>query len=112
MDSRQRISRKDTSGSAFTPKPKQDIWQTRGFSNGVKARSSELPTTEEMQTRPFASPIEKSSESEAQPPTPESLEKAQSFGYNAANIPVFALAPAPPIQAKLTIGELDDKYEE
>ena len=86
--------------------------QTRGFSNGVKARSSELPTTEEMQTRPFASPIQKSSQSEAQPPTPESLEKAEAFGYNGASIPLFAPAPPPPIQAKLTIGEPGDKYEE
>ena len=65
-----------------------------------------------MQTRPFASPIQKSSESEAQPPTPESLEKAEAFGYNGASIPLFAPEPPPPIQAKLTIGEPGDKYEE
>ena len=67
-----------------------------------------------MQTHPFASPIQTSSESEAQPPTPESLEKAQSFGYNWSSIPLFAPEPEPaaPIQAKLTIGEPGDSYEQ
>jgi hypothetical protein len=112
MGSRKHISRKDISASAFTPKPKPNILQTRAFSNGKHARSSELPKTDILQTRPFSDHSQKSSGVEKQPPTPESLEKAAAFGYNGVSIPSFAPAPFAPIQAKLTIGEPGDKYEE
>ena len=113
MGSRKHISRKDISASAFTPKPKPNILQTRPFSNGKHARSSELPTTKDiLQTRPFATPAQKSSTAEKQPPTPESQEKASAFGYNGASIPSFAPSEAAPIQAKLTLGEPGDKYEQ
>ncbi|MCP2728023.1 hypothetical protein [Limnofasciculus baicalensis] len=112
MGSRRHISRKDISASAFTPKPKPPILQTRPFSNGKHARSSELLKTDILQTRPFSDPAQKSSGAEKQPPTPEALEKVAAFGYNGASIPLFAPAPFAPIQAQLTIGEPGDKYEE
>ena len=112
MGSRRHISRKDMSASAFTPKPKPNILQTRPFSNGKHARSSELPKPNILQTRPFSDPAQKSSGAEKQPPTPEALEKASAFGYNVASIPSFAPSEAAPIQAKLTIGEPGDKYEQ
>ncbi|MCP2728020.1 annexin [Limnofasciculus baicalensis] len=112
MGSRRHISRKDISASAFTPKPKPPILQTRPFSNGKHARSSELLKTDILQTRPFSTPIQPSSQSEAQPLTPEAREKVETFGYNGVSIPSFAPAPFAPIQAKLTIGEPGDKYEQ
>ena len=112
MGSRRHISRKDISASAFTPKPKPPILQTRPFSNGKHARSSELPKTDILQTRPFSDPAQKSSQSEVQPLTPEAREKVETFGYNGVSIPSFAPAPFAPIQAKLTIGEPGDQYEQ
>ncbi len=89
------------------------MMESRGFSKGKKGRSTELPTTDDiLRTRPFSTPIQKSSEAEKQPPTPESMEKAGAFGYNVASIPLFGPTEAAPIQAKLTIGEPGDKYEE
>ncbi|HCA97503.1 MAG TPA: hypothetical protein DEP38_23700 [Cyanobacteria bacterium UBA9226] len=113
MGSRKHISRKDISASAFTPKPQPKMMESRGFSKGKKGRSTELPTTDDiLRTRPFSTPIQKSSQSEVQPLTPEAQDKVETFGYNGASIPLFAPAPFAPIQAKLTIGEPGDKYEE
>ena len=111
MGSRRHISRKDISASAFTPKPQPKMMESRGFGQGKKGRSTELPTTYDiLQPRPFTTPVNKSSVSEVQPPTPESQEKAAAFGYNAGSISLFP--PVAPIQAKLTIGEPGDKYEQ
>ena len=107
MGSRKHISRKDISASAFTPKPKPNILQTRPFSNGKHARSSELPKTDILQTRPFATPAQKSSQSEVQPLTPEAREKVETFGYNGVSIPSFAPSTVPPTVQREEVTEED-----
>ena len=107
MASRKHISRKDISASAFTPRAKPNILQTRAFSNGKHARSSELPKTDILQTRPFATPAQKSSQSEVQPLTPEAREKVETFGYNGVSIPSFAPSTVPPTVQREEVTEED-----
>ena len=86
MSSRKRIQRKDP----WQPTPDHDILKTRGFSNGVKARESRLPSTNDMlQTRPFANPVQESSQPEDTRSFEEKMEGAE-FRYNGAKISTFA----------------------
>ncbi|HBL57673.1 MAG TPA: hypothetical protein DDZ80_03720, partial [Cyanobacteria bacterium UBA8803] len=110
MRTRHRIRKKASWEPDSTPAPNQ--LQTRPFGKGIQARKAELPANNLLQMRPFASPNPASSEQQEMPDIQTQLEQAQRFGYNAANIPVFAPSTAPPIQAKLTIGQVGDKYEQ
>ncbi len=92
MSFRKRIQRKNP----WQPNPAPDILKSRPFSSGKRPRESRLPTTSDiLRTRPFASPAKKIS-----PPkdtrSPEQIEAAKLFGYNAANIPSFAPSTPPP----------------
>ena len=111
MGNRHRINKKGLWQKPSTPN--QDIWQTRPFSNGVKARESRLPTTEEMlQPRPFAPLPQQPDQPIEMPDIQTKLEAGENFGYNAGSIPAFVPREASPIQAKLTIGQPNDQYEQ
>jgi hypothetical protein len=68
-----------------------------------EARESRLPETNLLQTRPFANPAQKLSPPEATR-SKEQMEAAERFGYNAANISVFAPSTPPPVQTKGGLG--------
>ncbi|MCP2729052.1 hypothetical protein [Limnofasciculus baicalensis] len=87
--------------------PSQIYCSPRAFSNGKHARSSELPKTDILQTRPFASPSQKSSGAEVQPLTPEAREKVETFGYKGVSIPSFAPSTAPPTVQREEVTEED-----
>ncbi len=92
MSSRKRIQRKNPR----QPTPAPDILKSRPFSNGKGPRESRLPTTNDiLQTRPFAPRVKKLSPAE-DTRSPEQIEAAKLFGYNAANIPSFAPSTPPP----------------
>lgn len=93
MSSRRRIQKKDP----WQPNPAPDILQTRPFSNGKKARESRLPETNILQTRPFANRDKKLSPPE-DTRSPEQIEAAKLFGYNAANIPSYGPSTPTPVQ--------------
>ncbi len=92
MSSRKRIQRKNP----WQPTPAPDILKSRPFSNGKGPRESRLPTTSDiLQTRPF-SPSDKNLSPPKDTRSPEQIEAAKLFGYNAANIPSFAPSTPPP----------------
>ncbi|HBB35939.1 MAG TPA: hypothetical protein DDZ80_02440 [Cyanobacteria bacterium UBA8803] len=88
---RDRVQKKSPHSSTFTPSNKP--LAIRRFANGVQARSAELPTTDILQTRPFAPKVQPQQE---MPDLQTRLERAERFGYNAANIPLFAPSTPPP----------------
>ncbi|MCP2729470.1 hypothetical protein NJ959_13515, partial [Symplocastrum sp. BBK-W-15] len=111
MGLRRSINRKRSQQKPSPPNP--EILQTRPFSNGKLARKSRLPTTAEtLQPRPFAPRQPKPAPSQERSDIQAQLEAGEKFGYNAASIPSFAPSEASPIQAKLTIGEPGDPYEQ
>jgi len=110
MGSRRRLNKKTSWES--TSLPVRNPLQPRPFGKGIQARRAELPTTNVLQTRPFGTPKQASSPKQEMPDLQAQLKQAESFGYNAANIPTVPSSNATPIQAKLTIGEPNDKYEQ
>ena len=82
-----RRSGKDTFGHSSTPAP--NPFKTRGFGQGLQARSAELPTTDILQKRGTKPPTKP----QETPDLDVQLKQAKQFGYNAINIPVFAPAP-------------------
>ncbi|WP_446375174.1 eCIS core domain-containing protein [Coleofasciculus sp. E2-BRE-01] len=110
MGSRRRLNKKTSWES--TSLPVRNPLQPRPFGKGIQARRAELPTTNVLQTRPFGTPKQASSPKQEMPDLQAKLKQAESFGYNAANIPTVPSSSATPIQAKLTIGEPNDKYEQ
>ena len=91
MSFRKRIQRKDP----WQPTPDHDILKTRGFSNGVQARESRLPSADDMlQTRPFTKPAQDLSTPEDTRSFEEKMEGAE-FRYNGVKISTFAPS-APP----------------
>ncbi len=85
MSSRKRIQRKNPR----QPTPAPDILQTRGFSNGKKARESKLPTTSDiLRTRPFA-PRNKDVSPPKDTRSFEEKMKGAEFRYSGASIPSF-----------------------
>jgi hypothetical protein len=110
MGSRRRLNKKTSWES--TSLPVRNPLQPRPFGKGIQARRAELPTTNVLQTRPFGTPKQASTPKQEMPELQAKLKQAESFGYNAANIPTVPSSNATPIQAKLTIGEPNDKYEQ
>ncbi|MEQ8755500.1 MAG: DUF4157 domain-containing protein [Coleofasciculus sp. G1-WW12-02] len=110
MGSQRRLNKK-TSWEP-TSLPVRNPLQTRPFGKGIQARRAELPTTNVLQTRPFGTPKQASSPKQEMPDLQAQLEQVKRSGYNAVNIPTLAPSSATPIQAKLTIGEPNDKYEQ
>jgi hypothetical protein len=110
MGSQRRLNKK-TSWEP-TALPVRNPLQTRPFGKGIQARRAELPTTNVLQTRPFGTSQQASSPKQEMPDLQAQLKEAENFGYNAANIPTLGPSNATPIQAKLTIGEPNDKYEQ
>ncbi|MEQ9486994.1 eCIS core domain-containing protein [Coleofasciculus sp. F4-SAH-05] len=110
MGSRRRLNKKTSWES--TSLPVRNPLQPRPFGQGIQARRAELPTTNVLQTRPFGTPKQASTPKQEMPELQAKLKQAESFGYNAANIPTVPSSNATPIQAKLTIGEPNDKYEQ
>ncbi|MEQ9359901.1 eCIS core domain-containing protein [Coleofasciculus chthonoplastes] len=110
MGSRRRLNKKTSWESTSLPVP--NPLQPRPFGKGIQARRAELPTTNVLQTRPFGTPKQASTPKQEMPELQAKLKQAESFGYNAANIPTVPSSNATPIQAKLTIGEPNDKYEQ
>ncbi len=86
MSSPKRIQRKNPR----EPTPTPDILQTRGFSNGKKARESKLLTTKDiLQTRPFAPRDKDVSRPKDTRSFSEKMEGAE-FRYKGASIQAFA----------------------
>ncbi len=110
MGSQRRLNKK-TSWEP-TALPVRNPLQPRPFGKGIQARRAELPTTNVLQTRPFGTSQQASSPKQEMPALQAQLKEAENFGYNAANIPTLAPSNATPIQAQLTIGEPNDKYEQ
>ncbi|MEQ9667841.1 eCIS core domain-containing protein [Coleofasciculus sp. G2-EDA-02] len=110
MGSRRRLNKKTSWES--TSLPVRNPLQPRPFGKGIQARRAELPTTNVLQTRPFGTPKQASTPRQEMTDLQAQLKQAESFGYNAANIPTVPSSSATPIQAKLTIGEPNDKYEQ
>ncbi|HAG85149.1 MAG TPA: hypothetical protein DCL61_29370 [Cyanobacteria bacterium UBA12227] len=110
MGTHRYIRRKASLESVSTPAP--NPFKTRPFGKGFQPRQAELPETNLLQTRPVSPPHQVSSEQQEMPDLQTQLESAERLGYNAANIPVSAPTIAPPIQAKLAIGQPNDQYEQ
>ncbi len=110
MGSKRRLNKK-TSWQP-TSLPVRNPLQTRPFGKGIQARRAELPKTNVLQTRPFGTPKQASTPKQEMPDLQAQLEQVKLSGYNAANVPTLAPSSATPIQAKLTIGEPNDKYEQ
>ncbi|HBL15024.1 MAG TPA: hypothetical protein DD379_27240, partial [Cyanobacteria bacterium UBA11162] len=110
MGTHRYIRRKASLESVSTPAP--NPFKTRPFGKGFQPRQAELPETNLLQTRPVSPPHQASSQQQEMPDLQTQLESAERLGYNAANIPVSAPTIAPPIQAKLTIGQPNDQYEQ
>jgi hypothetical protein len=94
MSTRRHISRKASLNSIFTP-PTHPL-KTRGFGNGIQARSAELPQTNLLQTRPFGSPAGVQQQPQHTRSVAEQLEKASRFAYHGLDIPVKASGTSPP----------------
>jgi hypothetical protein len=107
MSTRRQIPKKASLKSNFTPPT--NPFQSRGFGNGIQARSAQLPTTNLLQTRPFASPYQGLSQPGKTPDMQTQLEKAERFGYNTVNIPVYAKrTPQPnPVLNRLSLLRAD-----
>jgi len=96
MSTRQPISKKASLESTFTP-PANPL-KTRGFGNGIQARSAELPATNLLQTRPLGFPSRVQQEQQDTRSVEEQKLGAERFGYNAANIPVYASKTPPAVR--------------
>ncbi|MBE9125559.1 MULTISPECIES: hypothetical protein [unclassified Coleofasciculus] len=101
---RQHIGKKD---SSLSPTPAQNPFQTRGFGKGIQARSAQLPTTNLLQTRGFGSPPQPSLQQQEPADIQTQRERAEQFGYNAADIPTFASGGTqlPPTNPALAVAE-------
>jgi hypothetical protein len=78
------------------------------------SKSASTPITNPFQSRPFAPPTEASPQQQATPDLQAQQEKAKGLSYNFANVSVSLpnTSPRLSLQAKLTIGQPGDKYEQ
>ncbi len=79
---------KDT--SSHSPTPARNPFKTRGFGNGMQARSAELPTTNLLQKRSVRPPTQQSSQPQETPDLDVQLKQAEQFGYDGLDVPTFA----------------------
>ncbi len=105
---RKRIQRKNP----WEPTPAPDILQTRGFSNGKKARQSKLPTTSDiLQTRPF-SPRNKDVSTPKDTRSFEEKMQGAEFRYNGVSIQAFAHSESPAVQREEDVEENSQEQRE
>ena len=85
---------KDT--SSHSPTPARNPFKTRGFGNGMQARSPELPTTNLLQKRPVSPPTQEPSQPQETQDLDVQLKQAEGFGYNGLDVPTFVPGATPP----------------
>lgn len=99
MSSRRHIKKKGISKSTFTPPV--NPFKSRGFGNGIQARNAQLPESNSLKPRPFASPNPGLSQPSDTRSVEEQMEGATQFGYNALEVPVHVPQTPPlPVQRK------------
>ncbi len=105
-DVEQGIQQARGGGQGIDESVRQPMEQAFGADfSGVQARTAELPTTDILQTHPFAPKVQPQEE---MPDLQTRLERAERVGYNAANIPLFA--PSTPVLQREE-GELGGWYQ-
>ncbi len=111
MRTRQYLRKKASLDSE--PTPVQNQFQTRPFAKGIQARHAGLPVANLLQTRPFGLPNQTGSQQQDMPDLQTQLERTQRFGYNAANIPIFApeISNTPDVTADFTTPTIQKKSD-
>lgn len=110
MSSQRQIPKKNSNHSSLTT-PAVNPLKSRGFGNGIQARSAALPRTNLLQTRPFGSPIQKSKQPKPTQSVSAQLKRTSEWGYNGLAIPVHAPGSSPSVQKQEGISELGNGFQ-